>query len=55
MTKATKFFFTFVLALTLASTGADPADKLGHADAVLASLAELPAWHAQRFSTTVRG
>jgi phosphoglycolate phosphatase len=31
------------------ATGADPADKLGHADVVLASLAELPAWHANRF------
>jgi phosphoglycolate phosphatase-like HAD superfamily hydrolase len=32
------------------ATGADPADKLVHADAVFASLAELPGWHAQRFS-----
>jgi phosphoglycolate phosphatase-like HAD superfamily hydrolase len=31
------------------TTGADPADKLAHADAVMTSLAELPAWHAQRF------
>jgi phosphoglycolate phosphatase-like HAD superfamily hydrolase len=31
------------------ATGSDPADKLAHADAVLASLAELPAWHAKRF------
>jgi phosphoglycolate phosphatase-like HAD superfamily hydrolase len=31
------------------ATGADPADKLAHADAVFASLAELPAWHAARF------
>jgi len=30
------------------ATGADPADKLAHADAVLATLAELPAWHAAR-------
>jgi phosphoglycolate phosphatase len=31
------------------TTGADPADKLAHADTVMTSLAELPAWHAQRF------
>jgi len=31
------------------TTGSDPADKLAHADAVWTSLAELPAWHAQRF------
>lgn len=31
------------------ATGADPADKLAHADVVMTSLAELPAWHAQRF------
>ena len=31
------------------ATGADPADRLGHADAVFASMAELPAWHAARF------
>ena len=31
------------------ATGADPADKLAHADVVLGSLAELPAWHAARF------
>jgi len=31
------------------ATGSDPADKLGEADAVFASLAELPAWHAARF------
>ncbi len=31
------------------ATGADPADKLSHADAVMTSLAELPAWHATRF------
>jgi phosphoglycolate phosphatase-like HAD superfamily hydrolase len=31
------------------ATGSDPADKLGHADAVLASMAELPAWHSARF------
>ncbi len=31
------------------ATGADPADKLAHADAVFASMAELPAWHEKRF------
>lgn len=31
------------------TTGADPADKLSHADVVMSSLAALPAWHAQRF------
>ncbi|HEY1558382.1 MAG TPA: HAD family hydrolase [Kofleriaceae bacterium] len=31
------------------ATGTDPADRLGHADAVFTSLAELPAWHATRF------
>jgi len=31
------------------ATGSDPASALGHADAVLASLRELPAWHAARF------
>jgi hypothetical protein len=31
------------------ATGSDPPDALGHADAVFASLAELPAWHASRF------
>jgi phosphoglycolate phosphatase-like HAD superfamily hydrolase len=31
------------------ATGSDPADKLAHADAVFASLAELPAWHATRY------
>ncbi|MBL0216075.1 MAG: HAD family hydrolase [Myxococcales bacterium] len=31
------------------ATGADPAEALAHADAVFASLAELPAWHAARF------
>lgn len=31
------------------ATGADPADKLAHADVVMSSLAELPAWHASRF------
>ena len=31
------------------ATGADPADKLGHADAVFASMRELPAWHAARY------
>lgn len=30
------------------ATGSDPADRLAHADAVFASLAELPAWHAAR-------
>jgi phosphoglycolate phosphatase len=31
------------------ATGADPADKLGDADAVFHSMSELPAWHAARF------
>jgi phosphoglycolate phosphatase-like HAD superfamily hydrolase len=31
------------------ATGADPADRLDHADAVFASLAELPEWHATRY------
>jgi phosphoglycolate phosphatase len=31
------------------ATGADPADALGHADVVLASLRELPAWHVSRY------
>jgi len=31
------------------ATGSDPATALGHADVVLASLRELPAWHAARF------
>lgn len=31
------------------TTGADPAEKLAHADAVFASMSELPAWHARRF------
>jgi len=31
------------------ATGADPADELAGADAVFASMAELPAWHARRF------
>lgn len=31
------------------ATGTDPAAALGAADAVFASLAELPAWHARRF------
>ena len=31
------------------ATGPDSADRLGDADAVFASMAELPAWHAQRF------
>jgi phosphoglycolate phosphatase-like HAD superfamily hydrolase len=32
------------------ATGADRADALGHADVVLASMTELPAWHAARFA-----
>src|SRR6185503_3749361 len=31
------------------ATGSDSADALAHADAVLATMAELPAWHAGRF------
>jgi phosphoglycolate phosphatase len=31
------------------ATGSDPADKLRDADAVFASMTELPAWHATRF------
>lgn len=31
------------------ATGSDPADKLGDADAVFASMSELPAWHSARF------
>jgi phosphoglycolate phosphatase-like HAD superfamily hydrolase len=31
------------------ATGSDPADKLRDADDVLASMTELPAWHATRF------
>jgi phosphoglycolate phosphatase-like HAD superfamily hydrolase len=31
------------------ATGADPADALGHADAVFATLRDLPAWHAARY------
>ena len=31
------------------ATGADPADRLAHADAVMATLHELPAWHAARY------
>ena len=31
------------------ATGSDPAERLGHADVVLTSMAELPAWHARRF------
>lgn len=31
------------------ATGSDPADRLGDADAVFASMTELPAWHAARF------
>jgi phosphoglycolate phosphatase-like HAD superfamily hydrolase len=31
------------------ATGSDPADRLGEADAVFASMTELPDWHAARF------
>jgi phosphoglycolate phosphatase len=31
------------------ATGSDPAEALGHADVVLTTMAELPAWHAARF------
>lgn len=31
------------------ATGGDPADALGDADVVLATMTELPAWHAARF------
>jgi phosphoglycolate phosphatase-like HAD superfamily hydrolase len=31
------------------ATGGDPAEALGGADAVFASMSELPAWHARRF------
>lgn len=31
------------------ATGSDPADRLGDADAVLTTMAELPAWHAARY------
>ncbi len=31
------------------ATGSDPAEKLTHADAVLASMTELPGWHSARF------
>ena len=31
------------------ATGGEPRDQLAHADAVFASLAELPAWHVARF------
>lgn len=31
------------------ATGSDPASALSHADGVLASLRELPAWHATRY------
>lgn len=31
------------------ATGSDPAEALAHADAVLATMAELPAWHLARF------
>jgi phosphoglycolate phosphatase-like HAD superfamily hydrolase len=36
------------------ATGADPAERLGEADAVLASMVELPAWHAARFGSESR-
>jgi phosphoglycolate phosphatase len=32
------------------ATGSDPPEALAGADAVLASMAELPAWHARRFA-----
>lgn len=32
------------------ATGSDPAEALGGADAVFASMRELPAWHARRFA-----
>jgi phosphoglycolate phosphatase len=32
------------------ATGGDPAEALAGADAVLASMHELPAWHARRFA-----
>ena len=32
------------------ATGSDPADRLRDADAVFASMTELPAWHEQRFA-----
>ena len=32
------------------ATGSDEASALAHADVVFASMAELPAWHAQRFA-----
>lgn len=31
------------------ATGSDPAEALAHADVVLASMTELPAWHGARF------
>jgi phosphoglycolate phosphatase-like HAD superfamily hydrolase len=31
------------------ATGSEPAEALAHADVVLASMAELPAWHTARF------
>jgi phosphoglycolate phosphatase len=31
------------------ATGSDPAEALGHADVVLATMTELPAWHTARF------
>ena len=33
------------------ATGSDPAEALTDADAVFASMAELPAWHARRFES----
>lgn len=41
-------------AVCAVATGSDPAEALTGADVVLASLAELPAWHAARFSATPR-
>jgi phosphoglycolate phosphatase len=36
------------------ATGADPADRLADADALFATLAELPAWHRGRYGTDQR-
>ncbi len=33
------------------ATGSDPADALAHADVVMPTMAELPAWHARRFGS----
>lgn len=35
------------------ATGGDPAEALGHADVVLQTMAELPAWHTARFGEEV--